>query len=317
MQESSVGIDVSKAKLDIYILPEKKFFTVSNDKKGFKQLIQVLKQRNIRLLVLEATGGYELASAYTLMEENLPVSIVNPTRIRKFAGAKNLNCKTDKVDAMLIAEFAEMMKPEPRELLSRDLRELKELIGRRTQLVDEITAEKSRLDTIISETVIKDTKAHIKQLRIRVKRIEQEIKAKIKANSQCKFLYDFFKSFTGLGEITAAALIANMPELGFLSGSEISALLGVAPYNSDSGKKSGKRFIRGGRKDLRDVFYMATLSACFHDPVIKSFYLRLLANGKAQKVAITACMRKFITIINAKLKELMIFDHFLSFTTCF
>lgn len=316
MQESSIGIDVSKKKLDVYVLPEKKFFTVNNDKKGFKKLIKALKQHTIRLIILEATGGYELPCAYTLTEENLPISIINPKRIRKFAEAKDLKCKTDKIDAKLIAEFAHVMKPEQRELLSKELRELKELVNRRTQLVDEITAEKSRRETVISKFVLKDIEAHLKQLTARVKRLEQEIKNKIQENSQCKFLYDFYISFKGIGDVTAATLIANMPELGFLDRNEIAALLGVAPYNSDSGQKSGKRFIKGGRKGMRDVFFMATLSACFHDPVIKEFYQRLLANGKAQKVAITACMRKFITIINAKLKEFMIFDHFLSFSYC-
>lgn len=316
MQETSIGIDVSKAKLDVYILPENKFFTVSNDKKGFKTLIKIFNQTNVRLVILEATGGYELACAYALIEADIPVSVINPKRIKRFAGAKDLNCKTDKVDAKLIAEFAAVMKPEQRELLSKELRELKELINRRSQLVDEITAEKSRVETVLSKFVIKDIESHLKQLKTRVDRIEQEIKSRIKENSQCKFLYDFYISFVGIGDITAAALIANMPELGFLNRNEIAALLGVAPYNSDSGQKSGKRFVKGGRKDMRDVFYMATLSACFHNPVIKDFYRRLLAKGKTQKIVITACMRKFITIINAQLKELIIFDHFLSFSTC-
>lgn len=316
MEESSVGIDVSKAKLDVYILPEKHFFTVDNDKKGFAVLTAKLKQRNIRLVILEATGGYELPAAYALLDKQIPVSVINPKRIKKFAGAKDLNCKTDKTDAKLIAEFAHLMKPEPRELLTKDLRGIKELITRRSQLVDEITAEKSRCEAIIDKEVLNDIKSHLKHLKTRVKSIQTKIKTRIKNNSEYKKLFDFYVSLPGIGEITAATLIANMPELGYLDKNEIAALLGVAPYNADSGQKNGKRFIRGGRKSTRDTFYMATLSACFHNPVIKDFYQRLLANGKAQKVAISACMRKFIVIINAKLKEFLVFEHFLRFATC-
>lgn len=314
MQETSVGIDVSKDKLDVYLLPERYFFTVSNDKKGYRKLIKLIKDRNIRLVILEATGGYELNCAYALADQSLPVSIINPKRIRKYAGAKNLNCKTDKIDAKLIAEFAYTIKPEHRELLNKGLRELKELINRRTQLVDEITAEKNRCETITNEFVLKDLQHHLKQLKVRVKRVEQEIKTKIKSDSQCNFLYNFYTSFKGIGDVTAATLIADMPELGYLNRNEIAALLGVAPFNADSGKKAGKRFIRGGRRNLRDTFYMATLSASTHNLQVSKFYKKLVAQGKIKKVALVAAMRKFITIINAKLKELLVFEHFFTLT---
>lgn len=183
------------------------------------------------------------------------------------------------------------MKPEPRELLTKELREIKELITRRSQLVDEITAEKSRCEAVMSKTVLKDLKDSLKQLKIKVKRIETDIRTRIKENPEYKTLFDFYISFGGIGEITAATLIANMPELGYLNRNEIAALLGVAPYNADSGQKTGKRYIKGGRKSTRDTFYMATLSACFHNPSIKDFYRHLLAEGKAQKVALSACMR--------------------------
>lgn len=309
VQESFIGIDVSKDKLDVYILPEKKYFTTTNDKKGFRKLVSCLSQRNIRLICLEATGGYELACAYNLVENNLPIAIINPKRIRSFTRAKDIHCKTDKIDAQIIAEFAVVMKPNDRELLSKDLREIKELLYRRTQLVNEIKAEKCRCETVISETVLKNTKEHLKLLASYVKNLEKEIKERISSNSDYRFLYDFYMSFKGIGEITAANLIANLPELGTLNRNEIAALLGAAPYNADSGKKTGKRFIRGGRKNLRDVFYMATLSACFNNSLIRDFYQRLVNSGKNKKVAITACMRKFITILNAKLKELLVFEH--------
>lgn len=313
MQESFVGIDVSKVKLDVYILPEKKHFTVTNDKTGFKKLVSVLSHRNIKLICLEATGGYELACAYHLVEENLALSIVNPKRVRNFTQAKDIHCKTDKIDAEVIAEFAAIMKLDDRELLSKELREIKELLYRRTQLVNEIKAEKCRCETVISQTVLNNIEEQIKQLKLYVKAFEKEIIQKISNSSENKFLYEFYISFKGIGPITAANLIANLPELGTLSRNEIAALLGAAPYNADSGKKTGKRFIRGGRKNLRDVFYMATLSACFNNDVIKNFYERLVKAGKNKKLAIAACMRKFITIINAQLKELLVFDHLFKF----
>ena len=317
MQEISVGIDVSKSKLDIYIEPSGEYFSLSNDKKGFQKLVSKLKRNNVRLIILEATGGYELNAAYALLDANLPVSIINPKRIRRFAGAKDLNCKTDKIDAKLIAEFANIMKPEPRELLSKDLRELKELVTRRTQLVDDITAQKNRQETVTNKYVVRKLKSHIKYLEKEVEEIEKVILSQIERNPDYKFLYHFLMSFKGIGFVTAATLIAEMPELGYLSREEISALLGVAPFNADSGQKCGKRFIRGGRKNLRDAFYMATLSACQWDERIKEFYQNLLAKNKVKKLALTACMRKFIVIINAKLKELRIFNHMFQFWACF
>jgi transposase len=316
MEETSVGIDVSKSKLDIYLLPEKRYLTVSNDKKGFQKLIKFLKGYNTRLIILESTGGYELLCAYALSEANLPVSIINPKRIRKFAGAKDLNCKTDKVDAKLIAEFAHVMKPEQRELLSKELRELKELISRRTQIVDQITAEKNRCETVTNQYVIKDLQQTISLLNVKVKAIEEEIFKNIEKNTEYKSLYEYLISLKGIGKITAATLIADFPELGYLGREEAAALLGVAPYNSDSGLKQGKRSVKGGRKQARDVFYMATLSACQWDDRIKEFYQRLVSKNKPKKLAITACMRKFIVIINARVKELRIFNHFFDFLTC-
>lgn len=310
MQETSVGIDVAKDKLDIYLLPEKLFFSVKNDKKGHKKLATILKKSKVHLIVLEATGGYELAVAYALLDQNLPVSIINPKRIRKFAGAKNINCKTDKIDAKLIAEFTQTINPEHRELLSKEGRALKELISRRTQLVDQITSEKNRCEVITNQFVIKDTKAHLKQLEARVERVEIEIQKAISANKQWKSLFEFLISLKGIGPVTASTLIADLPELGYLNRKEIAALLGTAPFNSDSGNKTGKRFTRGGRTSLRDCFYMATLNACFHNPQIKEFYQRLVEKGKEKKVAITACMRKFIVIINAKVKEFLFFQDF-------
>ena len=317
MEETSVGIDVSKLKLDVYLLPDKKYFTVSNDKKGFQKLIGILKGNNTRLIVLEATGGYELLCAYALLEANLPVSIINPKRIRRFAGAKDLNCKTDKIDAKLIAEFAHIMRPEQRELLSKELRELKELVARRTQLVDDITSQKCRCETVTSKHVLRGLKKHIKWLEKEVQRAEEEILKNIEKNSEYKLQYEYLLSFKGIGKITAATLIADLPELGYLGKEEIAALLGVAPYNSDSGQKQGKKFIQGGRKHVRDAFYMATLSACQWDERIKEFYQRLVSHNKPKKLAITACMRKFIVIINARMKELRIFNHLFDFWACF
>lgn len=306
MQKTSVGIDVSKDKLDVCLLPEEKYFTVSNDKKGYRKIVKELKKHEIHLVLLEATGGYELRCAYALLDAKLPVSVINAKRIRKFAQAKSVNCKTDRVDSRLIADFAQAINPSYRELLSKEARKLKELVSRRSQLKDQITAEGNRCETIINAEVLKDIKEHLKQLEKRVKKLEKLIKEAIYSNEQWKILYEILIGISGIGPVTASTLVADLPELGYLNRNEIAALVGVAPFNSDSGKKLGKRFIKGGRTHIRNVLYMATLSASSSNPKIKAFYERLLANGKLPKVALTACMRKFISIINATIKQFLI-----------
>lgn len=301
--KSFVGIDVSKKKLDICILPQKLLFSVTNNSKGFSMLLKSLLKLDIQLILIESTGGYEKLLTIKLLEKKLPVQIINARHIRNYAKAKNINAKTDCIDSRIIAEFAQIIQPQQRKTLDKHSLELKEIVTRRSQILNQITAENNRLETIANKTVKKDILGHIKQLKKRFEHIEKELVRAIEANPDWKSKYQELLKIKGVGEVLAATLVAEMPELGKLNRKQIAALVGVAPFNRDSGNKSGKRFIKGGRAYLRKVLYMAALSSLQHNPVIKSFYYRLLSNGKVAKVAITACMRKLLVIINATYKQ--------------
>lgn len=303
MKKTCVGIDVSKRKLDIFLHPEGKHFEISNNHKDFTKLIKNLKSKEVELIVFESTGGYELPCAYSLVSENFPVAIVNPSRIKSYAKAKNIRCKTDKIDSSLIADFAFNIKPEKTNLVNLEEKELKELVMRRTQLTEQIVMEENRQDTIVSPIALRDIQGHIKELRTRLKDIEKQLKERIKTSKKWQEKKEVLEQVKGVGVVTSSALIAELPELGKLSGKEIAALVGLAPINRDSGTKSGKRFIQGGRSHVRKTLYMAVLTATRFNPAIKDFYLRLRSKGKPAKVALTACMRKFIVILNAILKN--------------
>lgn len=303
MEKTWVGIDVSKRKLDIFLYPEGKHFEISNNHKDFAKLIKILKSKEVELIVFESTGGYELPCVYSLVAENFPVAIINPSRIKSYAKAKNIRCKTDKIDSSLIADFAFNIKPEKTNLINLEEKELKELVMRRTQLTEQIVMEENRQDTIVSSIALRDIQGHIKQLRTRLKDIEEQLKERIKASKEWQEKKEVLEQIKGVGVVTSSALIAELPELGKLTGKEIAALVGLAPINRDSGTKSGKRFIQGGRSHVRKTLYMAALTATRFNPTIRDFYLRLISKGKPVKVALTACMRKFIVILNAILKN--------------
>lgn len=303
MEKTWVGIDVSKRKLDLTLYPQRYYEEYSNDVTGFKEIFKALGGYEVELIVFESTGGYEIPASYFLVEQGFPVSIINPNRIKSYAKAKNQKCKTDKMDSSLISEFAFQIQPERINLISLEARELKELVLRRKQLLDNISMEESRLETIVSKVLVKDLKQHIEQLSKRLKKIEQLISKKIESNPEWNEKKELLKQVSGIGEVASNFLIAELPELGTLSSSEISGLLGVAPVNRDSGSKSGKRFIQGGRANVRKTLYMATLVATRFNPKIKEFYLRLREKGKPAKLVLTACMRKFIVILNAIVKN--------------
>lgn len=296
--ESFVGIDVSKAELDVYVRPDNLHWTVPNDAEGHAQLVRRLSPIAPTLIVLEATGGLERPAAYTLIEAKLPAVVVNPKRTRDFARSLGLLAKTDRLDAQALAHFADSVRPELRDLPDQETQDLSAKLARRRQLTDMLTAERNRLHT--APSAIEDSiHAHIIWLQDQITALEEELDALIQANTQWHAQVKQLSAVKGVGPITAYTLTADLPELGQLNRKQIAALVGVAPLNNDSGKRRGKRFVQGGRATVRTALYMAALSASRFNPTIKAFYVRLTDAGKPKKVALTACMRKLLTILNA------------------
>lgn len=303
-QATFIGIDVSKAKLDVAILPTGEVLEVPNDPDGHARLTKRLKaEGEIERLVLEATGGYERACAHALFAAGLPVVVVNPRQTRDFARATGQLAKTDRIDARSLAEFAKAVKPELRELGTRAQQELSELVGRRRQLVTLIGSEKQRLQQATSDVVKADLQRSLAFLVQSLEELERALLAAVKSDSHWRERLALLASAPGVGLITALTLIAELPELGSLSAKEIAALVGVAPMNRDSGKVRGRRRTIGGRARVRKVLYMAALTATRHNPALKAFYQRLRAAGKLAKVALIAVMRKLLVTLNAMLKN--------------
>ena len=301
-QEAYVGIDVGKTWLDVAVYGDDIVWHVSNDEEGVLKIWARMKELKPKLIAVEATGGYEQLLVRTLLLNGLPVAVVNPTRVRALAKATGKLAKTDVIDARLIAEYAFKIQPAvlgPKE--DAEIR-LKELVTRREQLVEMRTAEQNRLGTI-HESLAGDIREHIEWLKARIKALEAEINALIDQLPSWREQAERLDSIPGVGVITAVTVLAEMPELGQLDRQKIAALAGLAPFNRDSGQKRGKRRIFGGRKGARRVLYMACLSAIRFNPIIRSLYLRLTEKGKVFKVAITACMRKLLTIMNAMARD--------------
>jgi transposase len=297
-----VGVDVSKDSLDVAIGPQKDIITFTNDQKGVDALIKKLSRIGPELTVFESTGGYELLATSSLAEAGLPVVIVNPRQVRNFAKATGILAKTDAIDARVIAHFAEAVKPNVRPLKDRETSELTALVTRRRQIIEMIVAEGNRFK-LASKRNKKDIKDHIRWLEKRLDKIESDIGKMIQRSPIWRCKDDIMQSVPGIGPITSASLICDLPELGVLSPKKIAMLAGLAPLNCDSGKFKGRRRIWGGRASVRSGLYMATLAATRCNPAIKGFYQRLTAAGKCHKVAITACMRKLLIILNAMLRD--------------
>jgi transposase len=302
MTKQVIGIDVGKAKLDVGITDEKKVREWPNDETGRAALSDWIVEQKASLVVVEASGGYEAGIVSELVGRGQAVALVNPTRVRAFARAAGVLAKTDKLDARLIARFGAAMKPQARARREETQVELDELVTRRRQLVLMLTAEKNRRQTA-SPSMQQQISSHMLWLQTEIETLEQQISQAIKANPEWTETAKRVERVPGIGFITAATLVADLPELGQLNRQKIAALVGVAPFNHDSGKQHGKRRIFGGRTSVRSVLYMATLSAIRHNPVIKEFYQRLLEKGKLKKVALTACMRKLLVILNTMIKS--------------
>jgi transposase len=299
MMSEFVGIDVSKAKLDVCLHEAGAAFTVANDEAGLKELAEKLAAVQPQLIVLEATGGYERLCAASLAQSGLGVAIVNPRQVRAFAIATGVLAKTDKVDARVLAHFAASVRPRVRALPDEQREALDELLGRRRQLMGMLVQEKNRLQQARAALVKKDIKSHIVILQNRIGGCDAELQQLIHASPVWKAQEDLLRSFTGIGPVSACTLMAELPELGALNRKKIASLVGLAPLPDDSGPRRGKRAIYGGRAHIRSVLYMATVSAIRANQPIRSFYQRLCAAGKPHKVALIACMRKVLTILNA------------------
>ncbi len=298
----NVGVDVGKTQLDIYIYEREKYFSVKNNSEGIREALKVFSRYTIERIVVEATGRYETEFAIAVFDKDLPLCIVKPLRVRQFARAADQLAKTDKIDAQLIARFAAVMKPRFNQKQSKNLRLIKDLIARRRQLIEMRTQEMNR-EKVMGSPVNLSCQRIIKLFNQEIKRIEDKLGKAVEEESAWSERKALLSTVPGVGNALIYTLLADMPELGMLNNKQIAALAGLAPINRDSGKFKGKRRIQGGRHNVRTTLYMATLSATQCNPLIREFYQRLVAQGKHKKVALTAAMRKFLTILNAMVRE--------------
>ncbi len=296
------GIDVSKERLDVVIRPSGEYLRMGNAEKGIGSLVSRLREKGLVLVVLEATGGLEQPAAVALATSGIAVAIVNPRQVRDFAKATGRLAKTDRIDAGVLAHFAEAVRPEPRPLADEDARELSAIVLRRRQILAMITAEGNRARTA-PKPVRRRIEAHLRWLRKELERCNEELGRTLRESPVWQEKDDLLRSVPGVGPMLSATLLAELPELGHLDRRRLAALAGVAPLNRDSGTLRGIRTVWGGRAGVRTTLYMATLSATRCNPAIREFYRRLVAAGKPKKVALTACMRKLLTVLAAVLRN--------------
>jgi transposase len=302
-----VGIDVSKATLDVAVLPIREHFVVPNDEAGIEELLGRLAQvvvSDALLVVLEASGGFERPLAAALAASGIALFVVNPRQARDFAKATGTLAKTDALDAFVLAHFAQAIRPVPRSIPDQEAREFQEILARRRQIIKMATAEKNRLGASTSKAVRGRIEAHIRWLEKELSRTDRDLDEIIESSPTFKANEALLRSVPGVGPVLCRTLLAELPELGSLSPRELSALVGVAPLNRDSGTLRGRRTIWGGRARVREALYMGALIASRFNPTIKEFYERLVEAGKPKKkVALVACMRKLLTILNAMMRD--------------
>lgn len=298
----NVGIDVGKQQLDVAIHERNLHFSVPNDAHGIRKLLGRLGRYTVSRVVVEATGRREYNLVLAAAERGFPVIICQPIKVRRYAGARGILAKTDKIDAQLLASYAAVMKPEVRPLALGNARKIKDMIARRRQLVEMSTMEKNRLD-VMPKSLAPDIRRHIRHLQSQIDKLDRLISDLVEQVDEWRDKRDILLSTPGIGPQVVNTLLADLPELGNLTNKQIAALVGVAPFNRDSGALRGKRRIRGGRASVRTILFMSMLTSIQHNPVIRQTYQRLVAAGKHKKVALTACMRKMITILNAMLRD--------------
>lgn len=302
IDQTLVGIDVSKDQFDVVTIPASTHQTFDNDPSGIASLVEWLEQAQPELVVMEDSGGYQKRLELKLWAAEIPFAMVNPRQIRDYAKGTGQLAKTDEIDAGVLAVFGQKQMPDPKMEPEEGALQLKDLVTRRRQLQKMIQEEHNRLDTADEEMTRRINK-HLQWLKEDLKAIDQEIDSTIKEHENLREKNDLLQSTPGVGRVLAFTLLADLCELGWVNAKQIAALVGVAPFNSDSGRTKGKRFCWGGRAQVRRVLYMAAMSATVHNPVIREFYQRLLDNGKHKMVALVACMRKLLVILNAMIRD--------------
>jgi transposase len=303
----NVGVDTGKTQLDIYIRPLDIYFTVTNNESGIKKAIKKLKKYTITRVIIEATGRLEQPFIMACAEANIPFVIANPVNIKRFAGAIGQKAKTDKLDAQLIAYFGEAIKPSLSSLKPEQMRLMSDLLSRRRQLMDMQTMEKNR-SQIMPKTISSLIKPILTALKNQIEKVDLKLQKLIDECDEYKEKNDIIQSVPGVGNVVAFNLLSDMPELGYVNNKEAASLVGVAPFNRESGAYQGKRMIRGGRPKIRTAMYMAMMSAIQCNPKFKEIYQRMVAAGKPKKVAIIACIRKLVVIINSMVRDGVMWD---------
>ncbi|MGZ2283967.1 IS110 family RNA-guided transposase [Vibrio alginolyticus] len=307
LQNINVGVDTGKSQLDIYIRPLDIYFTVPNTEKGISDAIKTIKKHKPQRVVIEATGRLEMPFILACDKAKLPYVIANPLRIKRFAGAIGQRAKNDRLDAALIAHYAERVQPELTKLKSENIRLMSDLVTRRNQLLTMQTMERNRLQ-ILPKNISSTITPILTALKNQIEKVEAKIAKLIESCPEYQAKNTILQSMPGVGKVLAASLISNVPELGFITNKQASSLIGVAPVTRESGRFKGKRLIQGGRSQVRTVMYMAMMSAIQCNPVFKATYERLLTAGKPKKVAIVACMRKMVVILNSMLRDGVMWD---------
>lgn len=301
-QQRNIGIDVGKSFLDVFILELDKHWQVHNTIDGVRALRKTLKRFNLTRIVVEATGGYERTLVEVLAEAELPVVVVQPINVRRFAKVQGILAKTDRIDAKVIAQFSAIIKPEIRPISSKKVRYIRDLLARKRQLMETRTQELNR-EHKAQDAIMRSHRRMIKFIEKELEWVNKRLTKEVALVTEWQETYDLLLSVPGIGPGVAHTLLGELPELGSLSGRQVGALCGLAPFNRDSGAMRGKRRIKGGRAPIRTVLYMAMMSAIQCNPVMKRFFNRLVAEGKHKKVALTACMRKMMTILNAMVRD--------------
>ncbi len=301
--EVFVGIDVAKRHLDVCLLPERRSFQIPYGDQGLEDLLSQMRRLKPTLIVVEATGGYERRLSAELLEAGLSLAVVNPARVRHLAKGHGTLAKNDRIDAFNLALFAQIVRPVPRQRTSQKQKELNDLVARRRQLVEMVVMEGNRLEQLADGCVKQSVQKIMALLQQQRQEIDNQIAEHLRSDDEWNGKVQLLSSVPGVGPVTAATLVAELPELGELNRRAIASLAGLAPFDHDSGRWHGRRFIRGGRKSVRVALHMATLAATRCNPLIKSFYQRLIAGGKSFRCAMVACARKLLILLNSLVKE--------------
>jgi transposase len=302
VQNINVGVDTGKDFLDIHIRPLDEYFKVSNNKKGIGEAIKRLRKLDIERVVIESTGRYEAEFVDACAKAGIAFSVVNPVHVKRFAGAIGRRAKTDKLDAALIAQFGEVIQPKLSTLKPENMQKMADIVRRRNQLIEMQTKEKNRLQ-IMPKSVQSSIKAILLILKKHIEKMNDELAELIESCPDYSAKSELVQSMSGIGKVSAAALISYLPELGLMNSKQVAALVGVAPMSKESGKYKGKQVTQGGRHQVRTVLFMAMMSAMQCNPKFKSFYERLVEAGKPKKVAIIACVRKMVVILNSMVRD--------------